>query len=216
PPPPMTSTFTSGPHLEEQQPTHVSDQHHDHRDQNGQHAARALLQVGGALVDAAREVEVGTRVGDQVALLSERLLLQGDRLVLRGQRLALQLVGFLEQLLDARALARLAHASTALWYTACASSRSSSTSSSFCMRCASSPESSTGFSARQVTSARSGFKLAWCSACCTASKAAGAVSTSIAPSSPAITSSAPPSRATSITRSSLAPGANTNCPQCLN
>ena len=47
-------------------------------------------------------------------------------------------------------------------------------------------------------------------------KSAGAVMTSMAPSSPVNTSSAPASRATSITRSSLVPGARMNCPQCLN
>ena len=38
----------------------------------------------------------------------------------------------------------------------------------------------------------------------------------MAPSSPVITSSAPASSATSITLSSLVPGAKTNWPQCLN
>src|SRR5690606_8711734 len=47
---------------------------------------------------------------------------------------------------------------SALWKTSCTSSRSSRTSSNFCMRAASSPVSSMVFSARMVTSATSGLR----------------------------------------------------------
>src|SRR5690606_24716463 len=109
------------------------------------------------------------------------------------------------------------HASiSALWKTSWTSSRSSRASRSFCMRSASSPVSSMVFSGRIVTSATSAFRPAASSAFFTASKSPGALSTSMEPSSPVITSSAPASRATSITLSSLVPGANISCPQCLN
>src|SRR5687767_7925957 len=208
----MTSTFKSCPDAEEQYPAHIGDEHHDQRQQQRQRAPRLGLDLGRALVDLACQLQIGACVVDQLALLGKRLSLQRERLLLHRQRVALQRVGFFEQLFDAT----FAHSKTALWYTACVSSRSSSTSSSFCMRCESSPASSIAFSARHVTSARSGFKPALCSACCTGSKSAGAHSTSTAPSSPAITSSAPASSATSINLSSLVPGANTNWPQCLN
>jgi hypothetical protein len=72
------------------------------------------------------------------------------------------------------------------------------------------------FSGRIVTSASSGFMPAATSAACTASNDALLDSTSIAPSSPVITSSAPASSATSITLSSSLPGASTNWPHSLN
>ena len=59
---------------------------------------------------------------------------------------------------------------SALWNTSCTSSRSSMTSSSFCMRAASSPVSSMVFSGRMVTSATSGLRPAASSAFFTASK----------------------------------------------
>src|SRR5688572_23008852 len=131
----MTSTFTrvlssSCPDSEEQQPAHVGDEHEDQRQQQRQRAPRLDLQLGCAFVDLARQLQVGARVVDQLALLGQRLFLQRERLLLRRQRLALQRVGFFQQLLDPT----FAHSKTALWYTACVSSRSSSTSSSFCMR----------------------------------------------------------------------------------
>ena len=89
-------------------------------------------------------------------------------------------------------------------------------SSSFCMRWPSSPASSIVFSGRMVTSASSALRPAFSSASRTCSRSPGAVSTSMAPSSPVITSSAPASRATSITLSSLVPGAKISWPQCLN
>ena len=58
---------------------------------------------------------------------------------------------------------------SALWKTSCTSSRSSSTSSSFCMRSASSPASGMVFSARIVTSATSDLKPAASSAAFSAS-----------------------------------------------
>ncbi len=84
------------------------------------------------------------------------------------------------------------------------------------MRWPSSPDRAIVFSARIVTSASSGISPAASSAAFTASNTGGAHSTSIAPSSSVSTSSAPASSATSITLSSLVPGANTNCPTCLN
>ena len=89
-------------------------------------------------------------------------------------------------------------------------------SSSFCILAPSSLESETVFSARIVTSAISGFNPPDSRAFFTASKSPGAVITSMAPSPSVITSSAPASSAASITLSSLVPGANTSCPQCLN
>jgi hypothetical protein len=72
------------------------------------------------------------------------------------------------------------------------------------------------FSGRIVTSAISAFRPAASSAFFTVSKSPGAVITSMAPSSSLRTSSAPASSATSITLSSLVPGARISWPQCLN
>mgnify|MGYP002651274878 CR=1 FL=1 len=76
--------------------------------------------------------------------------------------------------------------------------------------------SSMGVSARMVTSATSGLRPAASSAFCTASNSVGLLSTSMDWSSCVTTSSAPASRATSMTLSSLTPGANRNWPTCLN
>jgi hypothetical protein len=67
-----------------------------------------------------------------------------------------------------------------------------------------------------VISASSGLSPAFSSASRTAAKSGGAHSTSTEPSSLRTTSSAPASIAASITLSSLVPGANSSCPQCLN
>src|SRR4029079_7738212 len=100
--------------------------------------------------------------------------------------------------------------------TLCTSSRDSSASSSFCIRCASSPRISTSDKGFIVTSANSGLNPFLASASFTAMKSAGAVTTSTLPSSCAITSSAPASIAASISASSSTPGANTTWPQCRN
>ena len=72
-------------------------------------------------------------------------------------------------------------------------------------------------SARKVTSARSAFRPAASIVALTPSKASGAVSTSIEPSSGyTTTSSAPASIAASVIFSSSAPGANDSTPSRLN
>src|SRR5258706_4997411 len=119
-------------------------------------------------------VQIGVGRGATVAGRHEHGLPLGGGLELQGQRVLAPAVADDENL----------HSEiSALWNTACVSSSSSITSSSFCMRWASSPVNSIVFSARIVTSATSGFSPAASSAALTASNSGGAHSTSIAPSS---------------------------------
>src|SRR5688572_998530 len=104
---------------------------------------------------------------------------------------------------------------TAVVYTPCTSSRLSSASSSRRMRAASSPASGFSIVGFIVISASSGLRPACASAAFTAAKSAGAQTGSTESSSFFNTSTAPASRAASITLSSLVTGANTNWPQCL-
>ena len=69
----MTSTFKSCPDAEEQQPAHIQHEHQDQWHQKRQRTPRLGLQLGRAFVDAARDLQIGAGVVDQLALLGQRL-----------------------------------------------------------------------------------------------------------------------------------------------
>src|SRR6267378_2228909 len=105
---------------------------------------------------------------------------------------------------------------TAVIDTSWTSSRFSSASSSRRRLAASPPASELSAFGFMVISASSGLRPAFSSATFTAAKSAGAQISSTEPSSFFTTSWAPASSPTSMTRSSLVPGANTNWPTWRN